>query len=819
MEMTMTGILQDVRYAWRQWRKNPGFAVSAIAVLALGIGATTGMLAIVQSVLLRPLGYRQPERLLLVGTSETDDESYSVVSIADFKEMQRSLHQFEQLSAFNSLPVPVETDDGAEMLLAPEVSTNFFDTLGVFPVMGRPFRNGDDAPGAGAAIVSHEFWQNTMHSSRAVLDSKLKVNGQVYTIVGVMPPQFQFPVTNGKTVWTALQLTPDQKTKQGFDSFKVLGRLKVGSTAEQARAEGEAYLLNRSAKPSSTPPSHFWVYPYQQIVTGNSKPGLLALSGACLLLLLIAIVNTANLQIARATARQSEIAIRAALGATRARIVRQTVIESLILAFAGAALSWMLANGFVAAARHLFARQPRFDALQFASWILPACLVITVLCGLTAAIAPSWYLMRNDQRSLVLRGGSGGRVSHQHRLSAWLVAAEVGLSTVLLIAASLFFRTLRSMENVPLGFNPERVTTFLLWPQGGNSMPMPVKLSVYQRVLDRLEHLPNMDSAGLVTSLPISNFQMTIVSGFEIPGVLSPDQKPSPSLRITAMSPDYFRAMNIPMLAGRSLSITDSASAQLVGIVNQALVDAYLHGGNPIGQQIILDKPSGILQPVTIVGVSGNVIQENSIGEPVAPELAVSFLQLPLSAQFSQYMIGFSDAFAVRSRSGTKGIAGDIRAIVKSEAPNFAIDDLVPLEQAVHDELKTQRLGLEITSLFAWIAALLSATGLYAVLAYVVGQRVHEMGIRLALGATRGSVFGFVVRQGFWMVGAGLICGWAVAFFACRWIRSFLYGFTPGDPLTYAVVGILVVLASTAAIAVPAYRSARVDPMVELRYE
>jgi predicted permease len=818
MEITMTGILQDLRYAWRQWRKNPGFAVSAIAVLALGIGATIGMLAIVQSVLLRPLGYRQPDQLFLVGTSETDDESYSVVSIADFKEMQNSLHQFEQLSAYNSLPVPVETDAGAEMLLAPEVSTNFFDTLGVFPAMGRPFRKGDDAPGAGAAIVSNEFWQNTMHSSPTVLGSRLKVNGQVYTIVGVMPPQFQFPVTNGKTVWTALQLTPDQKTKQGFDSFKVLGRLKPGSMAEQARAEGEAYLRSRNA-PSSTSPSHFWVYPYQQIVTGNSKPGLLALSAACLLLLLIAIVNTANLQIARATARRNEIAIRAALGATRARIGRQTVIESLILAFAGAALSWMLANGFLAAARHLFARQPRFDALQFDFWMLPASLGITVLCGLTAAIAPSWHLMRHDQRSLVLREGSGGRVSHQHRLSGWLVAAEVGLSTVLLIAAGLFFRTLRSMENVPLGFKSERVTTFLLWPQGGNSMPMPVKLAVYQRVLDRLGHLPNVDSAGLVTSLPISNFQMTIVSGFEIPGVLSSDQKPSPSLRITAMSPDYFRAMSIPMLAGRSLSTTDSGSAQLVGIVNQALIETYLHGRNPIGQQIILDKPSGILQPITIVGVSGNVIQENSIGEPVAPELAVSFLQLPSSAQFSQYMIGFSDAFAVRSRSGAKVIAADIRAVVKSEAPDFAIDDLVPLEQAVYDELKTQRLGLEITSSFAWIAALLSATGLYAVLAYVVGQRVHEMGIRLALGATRGSVFGFVVRQGLWMVGAGLICGWAGAFFACRWIRSFLYGVTTGDPLTYAIVGILIVLASSAAIALPAYRSSRVDPMVALRYE
>jgi predicted permease len=814
----MTGLLQDVRYALRQMRKNPGFALSAIVVLALGIGATTGMLAIVQSVLLRPLEYRQPEQLLLVGTSEEGDEQDSWVATMDFPEMQRSLHQFQQLAAFSSLPVPVETDEGTQMLLAPEVSTNFFETLGVLPAMGRPFREGDDAPGAGAAIVSHEFWQNSMHASKMVLGSKLKVNGQIYTVVGVMPPRFQFPVTRGKTVWTALQLTPDHKTKQGFPGFQVLGRLGPGATAEQARAEGEAFVRNRKPGSSSTPPVHFWVYPYQQIVTGNSKPGLFAMMAACFVLLLIAVVNTANLQIARATTRQGETAMRAALGATRSRIVRQMVIESLVLAFAGAALGWLLATAFVTVARSLFAQQPRFDALSLAPWTLAACLLVTLLCGVTAAIAPSWYVLKSG-RHLLVQPSAGGRISRQHRLSGWLVAAEVALSTVLLIAAGLFLRTFRSLESVPLGFDPANVTTFLLWPQGGTAMPMPVKVSAYQRVLDRLEHLPNVEAAGLITSLPISNFQMMVVSGFEIPGVLPPDQKPAPSLHITAVSSDYFRAMAIPLLAGRGLSANDAAGAQLVGVANHALIEKYLQGVNPIGQQIVLDKPSGILQPITIVGVSGNVIQDNSIGEPVEPELAVSFLQLPPTADFSQYMIGFADGFAVRTRSEAANIAPSIRAIVRSEAPDFAIDDLVPLRLAVQDDLKTQRIALEIASSFAWIAVLLSATGLYAVLAYVVGQRIHEMGIRLALGATRGSVFVLIVRQGLWMVGAGLVCGWAAALFAGRWIRGFLYGVTIADPLTYVFVGMLVVLASAVAILAPARRAAYVEPMAALRYE
>ena len=419
----------------------------------------------------------------------------------------------------------------------------------------------------------------------------------------------------------------------------------------------------------------------------------------------------------------------------------------------------------------------------------------------------------------MLHSGTGKRISHQHRLSGWMVTAEVALSTVLLIAAGLFLRTFRSMASVPLGFSPENVTIFLLWPEGGNSMPMPLKISAYQRVLDRLEHLPNVDSAGLVTSLPISNFQMTVISGFKISGLVSSDQKPMPALRITAASAGYFRALSIPILQGRSLAASDTASAPMVGVANQALVDKYLHGTNPIGRQIVLDKPSGILQPITVVGVSGNVIQGNSIAEPVQPELAVSFLQLPHAAEFSQYMIGFADGFAVRTRSAGNDIAANIRTIVRSEAPDFAIDDLVPFDAEVQVQLKTQRLAFEITSAFAWIAVLLSATGLYAVLAFVVGQRIHEMGIRLALGATRESVFGLIVRQGLWMVGAGLICGGAAAMFTGPWIRAFLYGVTIRDPLTYVLVSVVVILASAVAILAPAVRAAHVAPMAALRYE
>ncbi len=786
-------------------------------MLALGIGATTGMLAIVQSVLIRPLEYPQSERLVTV--CDNEDEDWCIVPIADFEDLRRGLHQFDQIAAFNSLPVPVETEQGTQMLLAPEVSTNFFQTMGISPAMGRPFREGDDAPGAGAAIVSHEFWQNSMHASREVLGSKIKVSGQLYTVVGVMPPRFQFPVTYGTSVWTALQLTADRKTREGMDNFQALGRLKPGVTLEQARAEGQAFLRNRKPSSASATTIHFKIQRYQESITGESRPGLLALLGACLVLLLIAIVNTANLQIARATAREGEIAMRTALGASRARIVRLMVVEILVLSFGGAAVGSLVASGFVSLARYLFPRQPRFDSLQFDPWTLAGCLLLTTVCGVCAAIAPSWHVLRS-RPGLLVPTSAGGRMSRQGCLAGSLVTAEVALSTVLLVAAGLFLRTLRSLENVPLGFDSDKVTTFLLWAQGGNRLPMPVKVAAYHRVLDRLQQLPNVEAAGLVTSLPISNFQMSSGSGFAVPGLLSGEKKPSPFTRITAISTGYFRALRIPITAGRDLSGNDTASTQLVGIVNQALVHKYLAGANPIGQQIVLEKSTGILQPITIVGVSGNVIQNNSIGDPVEPELALSYLQLPQAAQFSQYMIGFSDAFAVRTRAATAGdIGGTIRAIVKSEAADFAIDELVPFRQAVQDDLRTQRLTLEITSSFAWIAVLLSGAGMYAVLAYIVGQRIHEMGIRLALGATRANVFALIVRQGLWMIGAGLFCGWAASIAAGRWITSFLYGVRTADPYTYGAVGILVVLVSAVAIMLPARRAARLDPNIALRYE
>ena len=811
----MTGFLQDVRFALRQIFKNPGFAATAIVVLALGLGATTGMLAIVQSVLVRPLNYRDPDRLMVVKVSDQAD-SRSNIKYPDFQGMQRNLHQFESLAAYTSLPLAVQTDDGAQMIVAPGVTTNFFDLMGVQPALGRGFRPGDDALNAGAVVVSHTFWQQSMHGRKDVLGSKLKINSEPYTVVGVMPPHFQFPLQT-ETLWTALQMTPDHKTKQGFDTFSVLGRLKTGATLEQAQNEGEAFLRHNAGQQGSQSTAHFWLYPYQKLVTGDEKPSILALLAACFLLLLIAVVNTANLQIARATRRETELAVRVSLGATRMRILRQLIAESLILSAIGAGLGWLLAIGFVQTARHLFSGYARFDELQLDAMTFAGCLVLTVGCGVIAALAPAWHILRT-RRDLALQQNATNRVSRPHRLSGVLVIAEVALTCVLLVAAGLFLRTFRSLQNVPLGFVPDHVTSFLLWPQGGD-VALPVAQSAFQRTLDRLQATPGIEAAGMITSLPISDFQIAITSAFSIAGQVAPGQKDQPQVKLSASTPGYLRAMGIPVLAGRGISETDTQGSQMVGVVNHTFVEQHLAGVNPIGLQIVLEKDAGFPQPITIVGVAGDVMQNNSIGTPPQPEVYLPLQQLPTSGVLPRFLFAVASSFAVRSDGNSQTTAGDIRAVVKSEAPEFAMDALGPMSERVDSALKTRRLAVEITSVFAWIALLLSAAGLYGVLAYLVGQRIREMGIRLALGATRQNVFRLIVRQGMWMVGMGLAVGLAGSLLAARWIRSFLYGTTTHDPIAYALAGALVLSASAVAILLPARRAASVEPMVALRYE
>jgi len=811
----MTELLQDARYALRQIRRNPGFAATAIIVLALGLGATTGMLAIVRSVLMRPLSYRAPDELMAVGVSD-QATSTSDLSYPDFQEMRRNLRSFDRLAAHSEMALAVQTPDGAQMLMVPSVTANCFDLLGVHPALGRTFRSEDESLNASSVIVSHEFWQHSLHARPDVIGSSLRINKDLFTIIGVMPPRFSFPL-QGSGIWTALQITPENKTRYGFDTFSVLGRLRSGVTPEQARSEGEAFLRHNPVK--GKPIAHMWLYPYQNLVTGDEKPALLALLGACFLLLAIAVVNVANLQIGRATRRELELAVRASLGATRLRILRQLVVESLVLSLAGAGIGWLLGMAFVQTARRLFGTYPRFDELRLDTWTFIGCLLLTSVCGVVAALAPAWHILSRN-RTLSLQQGAAGRATRPQRLSGVLVTAEVALTCILLVAAGLFLRTFRSLQRVPLGFDANHVTTFALWPQGGD-ISMSVARRAYRQTIDRLQSLHGVQAAAMVTSLPVSKFQITLDGSISIPGHAASPGKDKPSARFLAASPGYLTAMRVPLLGGRGLLDTDTNPKQLVGVVNHTFVENHLPGVDPIGQQIVLERDPGdkedLLSPVTIVGVYGDTVQRNEIGGLPQPEVLVPYQQLPEDGMLPHYMVAFAASFAVRNDGSLT--ADDIRNVVKSEAPEFAIDNLEPLADAVQSLLTTRQLAMEITSGFAWVALLFSAAGLYGVLAHLVGQRVREIGIRLALGATRENVFSLIVGQGLWMVGSGLVLGLIGALLAGRWISGFLFGTSAHDPLTYGVAGAVVVVTCILAILVPARRAANLEPMDALRCE
>ncbi len=817
----MSTIVQDLRYALRQLKKSPGFALTAVLTLALGIGATTAMLAVVDSVLWRPLNFPHSERLMKVATSDTKAQGVAA-TWSVYEQLARNLHGQMELAAYSDLPQPVRTPDGTEMLLAPEVSTNFFATLGVKPAMGRDFAQGDDAMGAGKAILSRTFWLQKMHGDAAVLGKTLQVGGALYTIVGVLPARFEFPVQNHNGVYTTFQLSKG-KTWQGFSYFDLLGRLRPGLSLPTAQAAG-ALAVSRLTKdpnfPGNTPPKRLLLTPYLATVTGEQRTPLLTLLAACGILLLIACVNTANLQIARATTRQPEMAVRSALGASRGRIVQQSLIESVLLALVGGGTGLLLAELLCTTARRTLGEHlPRFDSLSVSPAVFLGCFAITAICGVGCGILPALRLSR-ERLSLGQSSSGTARVSRRHRLSGLLITGELALTCLLLVAGGLLLRTFQALEHVPLGFEPEHLTSMTLIPEQSDSAPAS-QVATYDALLAWIEHMPGVQSAGMMTSLPFSDFQMSMFGDFQFVGRKNNSGQDA---GITATTPDAFRAMGVQLLAGRFLDEADRAGAPQVALVNRRFAQRFFGSKSPVGKQINFDQgPDAAGKPnplrITIVGEVSNSMQGRDLGAEIAPMIFVSTHQLPSGGNTAHYMVGIAAAFAIRSTLQQDALAPMLRAAVKSEAPGFAIDEIAPVEQEVQATLQQRRLALRLATGFGLLALLLAAVGIHGVLAYLVAQRVREIGIRMALGSSRAAVLWLVFREVLRMSALGLTLGMVGALLAGRGLRSFLFGVSSQDPLTLVAVALLVLGISLVAALLPARRAANVDPVEALRAE
>jgi len=823
--------VQDLRFAWRQLRRAPGFAILAAVTLSLGIGANTAMFTLVEDVLLQPLPYANPDRLVYIGPAGS--QGMTTTSWLNYRDIRDQAQTLETVAGYSEDVGVVQGKDASVSVLTPGVTANLFRMLGAEPLLGRTFTDVEGSSGGPlVALISEGLWRGVFGADLNIVGRTVRVNGRERTVVGVMPRSFRFPESLGpdlgKGLWLPLQPTPEMLKERGYDFFFIAAALKPGATAAQAQAELAAVAARIRQSDSEAPRDlAFRVASYQQMLTGPVRAVFLALSAALGLVLLIACANVANLLIARCLGRQQEFAVRAALGAGRWQLIRQVMAEGALLSALGCALGLALAYGAVMAVHHLPADTiPRAEAVGIRWTVVVILGAIATLTTLLSSLLPALFVARTDPQPALQAASRGvGTRSIRASVGGWLVGGEVALSAVLLVATGLLFRTLWSLEHAPLGFDVTRVTSFSAMPADAAGFsnlgvsveaaqaPASVGTLVYQPVLEEMQHAPGVWSAALVTAPPLSGFD--IGSSFAVVG--RPKDKDHPlQARLTAVSGGYGQLMGTPVLRGRQITDEDSASAPPVVVVNETLARKYFSGQDPLGRQIDLGgKDTGMLKPYTIVGVMGDQI-DSGPSQPPQPFVMLPYQQIPATSLFYPALLKTLVHFVVKTR-GDVAVAPEMRAIFRRSAPDFALDNFQTMQEAVDQSTFSTRLGLYLIGAFAGLAVLMVMAGLYGVLAQIVGYRRREIGVRLALGATPRSILRMFLLQGSAVVGVGLAVGIALALSTGRLVKSFLFGVKPLDAGTYACVVLALFAVGVIAALVPARRAAAVDPMSTLR--
>jgi putative ABC transport system permease protein len=825
----MPTLLQDLRFALRQLRKTPGMALLAVITLALGVGANAAIFTVIESVLLRPLPYANSDRLVFIGP-KSNKPGFGSTSWLNYSDIKTQSRLLAQVAGYSEDASVLQTGDGSQSVAAPRVTTNLLSMLGVQPLLGRTFTEAEGTPGGPeAAILSESLWRQAFHADPNVVGRAARLGGKEFTIVGVLPSPFRFPEALGpdmaKGVWIALKPSPEMLKERGYDFFNIVAVLTPGVNLVQARKELDVIAAHIPIKSDDSPVT-FRADPYQEVLTGPVRPVLYGLFGALGLVLLIACANVSNLLIARCLGRQQEFAVRAALGAGRWRLIRQMLAEGLALSLAGCGAAVLLAElAMVGVSKLPEGTIPRGDAIAIHWTIVFALAAVALITTVLSSLLPALMVARaNPQHALQAASRATGSRQVSGRLSGALVAGEVALSTLLLVGAGLLFRTLWNLEQARLGFDVEHVTTFTAMPAdaaGFSNMavsedtanaPASVAVLTYQPVLEAMRHAPGVESAALVTAPPLLGFD--IASSFDIVGQPSkPDAKPN--ARLSAVSGDYARTMRTPVVRGRMIEDSDGAAAPLVAVVNQALVKKYFAGADPIGKQIDLGKDTGMTRPFTIAGVLGDMA-DRSVGGEVRPFILIPQGQIPTTSLFYQALLKTQVGFVVRTR-GNVPVAPEMRRVFNKVAPGFALDNFRTLQEAVDDSTFNQRLGLYLVGSFAGLAVVMVIAGLYGVLSQLVSYRRREIGVRMALGATRLSVAQLVLRQGSILIGAGLAAGLALAFAGGGLVKSFLYQVQPLDGWTYMAAAVALLLIGLVSALIPARRAASIQPMQALR--
>jgi putative ABC transport system permease protein len=819
-------MLNDIRYGLRQLIKHPAFSIIAILTLALGIGANTAIFSVVNAVLLKPLPFPEPEQLIAVGMTDTrqkGDTNLNSLSYPDFFDFRDQNRTLVSSSVYRDRTFALTSDEGASSVHGVKASAEFFDVLGIKPKMGRGFVRDDEQGGGGTGgfkvVVSDDFWKKHFGGDPGVIGRTVTLDRRPHTVIGVMPAGFQFPIQNEPIDFYVSiaedAANPDGGTpttkQRGNHSLQAVARLKPGVTIAQANSDLST-IAEALAKQYPDSNTHFGVLakPLREDMIGDVRTALYVLFAAVVCVLLIANANVANLLLARASARGKEIALRAAMGASRARIIRQLLTESVLLAGLGGLFGLLLAQwGTEALVKTVPQNIPRISNIQLDASVLIFTLLVSLITGVVFGLVPAWQASHVDLNSSLKAGTrTGGGGENKGRVRNALIMAEVALALVLLISAGLLIQSFARLGRVQPGLRTERLLTArvslpdVAYPKNENV------IAFYDQFLTRIRAIPGVESASTIVPLPLSGSNM--VTSFDIQERPLPEgQRPGAPVRIIAT--DYFKTMGIPVRQGRIFDERDRYDSAPVVIVNERFAQKYFPGEDVIGKRIqpgfSADETGDKMRE--IVGVVGNV-KHLSLRNEDSPEMYLPRTQIPF---------GISSLVIRTTVSNPNAITNSLRKELAAMDATIPLTSVRVFDEYISRSLARPRFNTLLLSIFAGTALLLTAIGIYGVLAYSVAQRTSEIGIRIALGAGKSSIFRLIVGQAMTLVGISLALGLAGAFAATRLLNSLLFGVGASDPGTFAGIVLLVSAVAFVAAWVPARRATRVDPIIALRAE
>jgi putative ABC transport system permease protein len=812
------GLFQDFRYALRQLRKGPGFTAVAVVTLALGIGANTAVFSVVDAVMLRPLPFHAPSRLVVVKPTEPGRRDDIGVSYPVFLDWKAQNHVFEGLSVFREDDFTLTGRGEAAHLTGAVVSANLFSVLGVPPALGRDFIAEEDQPiGTGLPIIlSHSLWQNRFGSDPKIVGQNLTLSGQTFNVVGVMPGSFQFPVQRTPVeFWTPIALdarsvngSPPMTAQRGAGYLDVIARVKRQVTVDAAQTEMARIQAGLNRQYPENRPKGISLVPEADTVVGDMRQGLFVLLGAVGVVLLIACANLSNLLLARAATRTKEISVRKALGATRWMIVRQLLAESLLLAATGAAAGLALAAWGIKLLTTLAPGDlPRITESGLNLQVLAFTTLLAVLTSVLFGLIPALQSAKPELAASLNEGGrSGTDTVARGRLRSALIVTEMALAVVLLVGAGLLLRSLLGLGRVDPGFAKDHVITFGLDLPGPYGHPQ--RIAFYRSLLDRVRTTPGVRSASAAFPLPLSAGD--VKTTFEVEGrAVKKSEYPVTTLHI--IDRDYFHTLGVPLLSGREFNLQDEAvGATPVVIISERLAKQVFPGEDPISRRIKPNISSGDSgEPMrVVVGVVGDVKAEG-LGAPSILESYVPYAQLPFAPM----------SVVVRTEIPPANIVPTLTREVQSLDDSLPLLHIKTLDEYVSDSIVSTRFEAVLLGIFGALAFLLTAVGLYGVISYTVVQRTREMGIRLALGEDRNAILGMIVTNGATLACAGVLIGLAASLLLTQLIASLLFGVEARDPMTFLCVPIALIAVAMLSSYIPARRAAKVDPMVALRYE